>query len=83
MAPFPLPIKYLDLTMALISPSLLSQLLKLCPNIEKLSLEHCNVPKEVTESMRVFQSSVDTLNLSMCYDLEAEGLAELLRGCEK
>lgn len=81
LLPNTLPVKYLDLTMSIISPPALSSLLHICRNLEKLSLEHVTLSGEVVEALRGSAQSLQTLNLCMCYGLEAEAFADFLRLC--
>ena len=74
---------YLDLSMAVVSSDTLTQLLSLCSSLVKLSLEHMVVPKNAIEAMHAFASTLDTLNVTMCYELDAKAFASLLKKCKK
>jgi len=69
--------------MAILPPKTLKEILSLSKNLVKLSLEHVIVPKEVVQSMTVFAHSIEVLNLSMCYELEAVSVAGFLMNCQK
>jgi len=74
---------YLDLSMCEISPTMLNKLLGACPNLHKLSMEHLELSPEVLETAAIFAHSIETLNMTMCYDVDATNLAALLKKCDK
>ncbi|ODM94041.1 S-phase kinase-associated protein 2 [Orchesella cincta] len=75
-------LRFLDLSSATISPFALSIIMKISPKLIKLSLEHLIVTKEVVQSMMGFVGSIEVLNLTMCYDVDAKTLMEFLSNCQ-
>lgn len=78
-----LQLMYLDLSMSVVSPDTLTQLLSRCSSLVKLSLEHLIVPVKATDAMHVFASTLDTLNVTMCYDIDPLSFASFLKKCKK
>ncbi|CAL8139848.1 unnamed protein product [Orchesella dallaii] len=74
-------LRFLDLSSATISPLALSIIMSISPKLIKLSLEHLTVTKKVVESMMVFVGTIEVLNLTMCYDVDAKALMEFFSKC--
>uniref|UniRef100_A0A1B6J468 F-box domain-containing protein n=1 Tax=Homalodisca liturata TaxID=320908 RepID=A0A1B6J468_9HEMI len=73
-------VQYLDLSMALISPKDLAELLGKCRDLKKLSLEHCITDTNVCLSIAA-NTELEVLNMSQCYQLDVAGLEEILVNC--
>ncbi|MCL4127097.1 UNVERIFIED_CONTAM: hypothetical protein GTU68_007949 [Idotea baltica] len=72
----------LDLSMAAIQPEALSEILSVCNQLKRISLEHCTVTDECLNYLSR-NPLLTTLNLSMCYGLSGEGLLPILTQCTK
>ncbi|XP_050726078.1 S-phase kinase-associated protein 2-like [Eriocheir sinensis] len=75
-------LQYLDLSMAAIQPQALEELLSVCWDLKKLSLEHCTLTQEVCQHI-ANNTSLETLNLAMCYGLCYAFLVNILAQCKK
>lgn len=74
---------YLDLSSVQISQQTLGLVLRMSPNLVKLSLEHLTVSKTVIESMMSFAKTIEVLNLAMCYELDAKALTKFFSSCPR
>ncbi|XP_045136945.1 S-phase kinase-associated protein 2-like [Portunus trituberculatus] len=75
-------LQYLDLSMAVIQPQALEELLSVCFDLKKLSLEHCTLTQSVC-SYIAKNASLETLNLAMCYGLCHSYIVEILTQCKR
>uniref|UniRef100_A0A0P4WCE1 F-box domain-containing protein n=1 Tax=Scylla olivacea TaxID=85551 RepID=A0A0P4WCE1_SCYOL len=75
-------LQYLDLSMAVIQPQALEELLSVCFDLKKLSLEHCTLTQSVC-SYIAKNTSLETLNLAMCYGLCHSYIVEILTQCKR
>ncbi|CAG7833265.1 unnamed protein product [Allacma fusca] len=75
-------LSYLDLSMSVISTETLTELLNMCSSLVKLSLEHMMVSKAAIEAMHSFAATLDTLNITMCYDINPKIFAVFLQKCK-
>ncbi|XP_075236200.1 S-phase kinase-associated protein 2 isoform X2 [Lycorma delicatula] len=73
-------VEFLDLSMAVISSKDLALLLSKCKKIRKLSLEHCTTDEDVCRSISN-NINLETLNLSLCYELNDIGLKYIIENC--
>ncbi|KAK8744405.1 hypothetical protein OTU49_000778, partial [Cherax quadricarinatus] len=75
-------LQYLDLSMAAIEPQALEELLSVCFDLKKLSLEHCTLTQSVCSHI-ANNSNLETLNLAMCYGLCHSYLVNILNHCKR
>jgi len=68
--------------MAVISQEALTALLKRCNRLVKLSLEHLEVGQEALVALAAGHD-LETLNLTLCYDLDSSALEEVLLSNKK
>ncbi|KAK3891774.1 hypothetical protein Pcinc_004353 [Petrolisthes cinctipes] len=73
---------YLDLSMAALQPQALEELLSVCFDLKKLSLEHCTLTADVCSRIAE-NTNLETLNLAMCYGLNHSILVTILNQCKK
>ena len=75
---------YHDSLLALLdfSISALEELLSVCFDLKKLSLEHCTLTQAVC-SYIAKNTSLETLNLAMCYGLCHSYIVEILTQCKR
>lgn len=71
-------LQYLDLSMAVISPHGLAELLSKCKLLKKLSLEKCTLNEACCEAISK-NSDISVLNLTMCDGINARGIQHLLK----
>lgn len=71
-------LQYLDLSMAVISPSGLTSLLSKCRLLKKLSLEKCVLNEKCCEAISR-NSDISILNLAICEGIDVKGVEHLLR----
>ncbi|XP_013774923.1 S-phase kinase-associated protein 2-like [Limulus polyphemus] len=75
-------LQYLDLSMVTISLEGLNEILSVCQQLRKLSLEHCRVNSDICCHIGL-NTNLETLNMAMCEGLNAEGLQSILCGCRR
>ncbi|XP_076307223.1 S-phase kinase-associated protein 2-like [Tachypleus tridentatus] len=75
-------LQYLDLSMITIPLEGLNEILSVCQQLRKLSLEHCQVNSESCCHIGL-NTNLETLNMAMCEGLNAEGLQSILYGCRR
>ncbi|XP_076035199.1 S-phase kinase-associated protein 2-like [Oratosquilla oratoria] len=75
-------LQYLDLSMAAIQPEALEEMLSVCHNLKKLSLEHCSLNEHICKHI-ARNTNLDTLNLAMCYGLNHNSLLPIVSNCKK
>jgi F-box and leucine-rich repeat protein 1 (S-phase kinase-associated protein 2) len=75
-------LQYLDLSMAVITEEGLADLLNVCKNLRKLSLEHCTVSDNVCAAIGQ-NHNLDVLNMSACYGVTQSCIKNILTGCRK
>lgn len=68
--------------MAEITKKSLSDLLKKCQRLKKISLEHVPVNDEVLEALSC-SKDIEVINLAMAEGVTTEGMTHLLRNCKK
>ncbi|XP_023723002.1 S-phase kinase-associated protein 2 isoform X2 [Cryptotermes secundus] len=78
----PCKLQYLDLSMAVISVKGLADLLNVCKNLQKLSLEHCTLSDKACAAIGQ-NHNLDVLNLSACYGITQGCISNILTGCRK
>ena len=62
--------------------SALEELFSVCSELQKLSLEHCTLNENICKNISKNQN-LDTLNLTLCYNLSATALEPILENCQK
>jgi hypothetical protein len=60
----------------------LADLLNVCKNLRKLSLEHCTVNDNVCAAIGQ-NHNLDVLNMSACYGVTQSCIKNILTGCRK
>ncbi|KAG7156322.1 S-phase kinase-associated protein 2-like [Homarus americanus] len=75
-------LQHLDLSMAAIDPQALEELLSVCFDLKKLSLEHCILSQSICSHIANNQK-LETLNLAMCYGLCHAYLVNILSHCKR
>lgn len=60
----------------------LEELLSVCFDLKKLSLEHCTLTEKVCQRI-ANNANLETLNLAMCYGLCHSYLVSILTQCKK
>ncbi|XP_064112761.1 S-phase kinase-associated protein 2-like [Macrobrachium nipponense] len=75
-------LQYLDLSMAAIEIHALEELLSVCFELKKLSLEHCTVSKIICSHISN-NVKLETLNLAMVYGLSHSCLTPILTKCRR
>ncbi|XP_027234734.1 S-phase kinase-associated protein 2 isoform X2 [Penaeus vannamei] len=75
-------LQYLDLSMAAIEPPALEELLSVCFDLKKLSLEHCTLNQTICTHI-ANNHNLDTLNMAMCYGLNHSCIVNILTNCKK
>ncbi|XP_074109741.1 S-phase kinase-associated protein 2 isoform X1 [Cotesia typhae] len=71
-------LQYLDLSMAVISPDGLTDLIDKCLLLKKLSLEKCTLNEASCEAISK-NYDINTLNLTMCEGINTEGVKHLIK----
>ncbi|KAK0167573.1 hypothetical protein PV327_004952 [Microctonus hyperodae] len=71
-------LQYLDLSMAVISPSGLTSLLSKCRLLKKLSLEKCVLNEKCCEAISQ-NSGLSVLNLAICEGIDIKGVEHLMK----
>ncbi|XP_011495682.1 PREDICTED: S-phase kinase-associated protein 2 isoform X2 [Ceratosolen solmsi marchali] len=71
-------LQYLDLSMAVVSPNDLSDLLSKCKYLKKLSLEKCTLNKSSCEAISNNQD-LEVLNLTMCERMNIDCIKDLMK----
>ncbi|XP_070564199.1 S-phase kinase-associated protein 2-like [Ptychodera flava] len=75
-------VQYLDMSHCHVAPDTVADLLSKCYQLEKLSLEFCELNLRVFESL-CRASQLDTVNLCMCKGLPEYGVGHFLARCQK
>ncbi|XP_045615439.1 S-phase kinase-associated protein 2 isoform X2 [Procambarus clarkii] len=75
-------LQYLDLSMAAIEPQALEELLSVCFDLKKLSLEHCTITRSICSHI-ANNPNLETLNLAMCYGLCHSYVLNILNHCKR
>ncbi|KAJ1522141.1 hypothetical protein ONE63_002452 [Megalurothrips usitatus] len=75
-------LNFLDLSLACISEQGLLSLMKKTKYLIKLSLEHCVLNDEICEAISQ-NSQLEVLNLTMVYNLTANGLRAIISKCRR
>ncbi|XP_029169727.1 S-phase kinase-associated protein 2 [Nylanderia fulva] len=70
-------LQYLDLSMAVISPTSLAALLSKCKYLKKLSLEKCTLNRDCCKAISQ-NTELEVLNLTMCKNMNAECITDLM-----
>ncbi|KAL8623794.1 hypothetical protein ACOMHN_054100 [Nucella lapillus] len=73
-------LQYLDLSMAVVSDALLTDILAQCRQLKKVSLETVTVSDTVLHMLSE-STQLDTLNLAMCRGITSSGLMPLFAHC--
>lgn len=73
---------YLDLSMAEITKQTLTELLRKCQRLKKISLEHVPVDDGVLEALSG-NKDIEVINLAMAEGITTEGMTFLLSNCKK
>ncbi|XP_037773107.1 S-phase kinase-associated protein 2-like [Penaeus monodon] len=68
--------------MAAIEPPALEELLSVCFDLKKLSLEHCTINQTICSHI-ANNPNLDTLNMAMCYGLKHSSILYILTNCKK
>ncbi|XP_050453026.1 S-phase kinase-associated protein 2 isoform X1 [Cataglyphis hispanica] len=71
-------LQYLDLSMAVISPTGLAALLSKCKYLKKLSLENCIVNRDCCKAISQ-NIELEVLNLTMCKNMNIECIMDLMK----
>lgn len=75
-------LQFLDLSMTAIQPQALEEMLGVCSELRKLSLEHCTMTPAIC-NLIAQNTHLDTLNLAMCYGLNHTSINAILQGCTR
>ena len=75
-------VQYLDLSMAVISPHGLEELLASCQLLRKLSLENCQINDSICRHIGQ-NKNLEVLNLSMCDGLTENGLVPICNNLQR
>ncbi|PSN55093.1 hypothetical protein C0J52_01896 [Blattella germanica] len=75
-------LQYLDLSMAVISEEGLVNILNVCRNLRKLSLEHSTINEDICKAIGL-NWNLDVLNMSACYGVTTHCVRSILHGCKK
>lgn len=70
-------LQYLDLSMAVISPTSLAALLSKCKYLKKLSLEKCRVNRDCCKAISQ-NTELEVLNLTMCKNMNVGCIKDLM-----
>jgi len=71
-------LQYLDLSMALISPTGLAMLLSKCKYLKKLSLEKCILNRDCCKAISE-NTELKVLNLTMCENIDIQCINDLMK----
>ncbi|XP_020285054.1 S-phase kinase-associated protein 2 isoform X2 [Pseudomyrmex gracilis] len=71
-------LQYLDLSMAVISPTGLATLLSKCKYLKKLSLEKCVLNRDCCRAISQ-NTELEVLNLTMCENMDSDCIADLMK----
>ncbi|KAG1650992.1 S-phase kinase-associated protein 2 [Nymphon striatum] len=75
-------LKYLDLSMAAISTEGLNQILSICGQLRKISLEKCDLD-DTSCFFLSNNSHLHTLNMALCRGLSHQGMKQITTGCSR
>lgn len=75
-------LQYLDLSMTNVACGLVENMFRFCPSLRKVSLEFLTVSTELLENLGLNSPYLDTLNLSMCSGVTADGICTIFDCCK-
>ncbi|XP_076355094.1 S-phase kinase-associated protein 2-like isoform X1 [Tachypleus tridentatus] len=75
-------LQYLDLSMVTVPVEGLNEILLVCKQLRKLSLEHCQVNSDTFCHIGV-NTNLEVLNMAMCKGVTSEGLQAIIFGCRR
>ncbi|XP_005098955.1 S-phase kinase-associated protein 2 isoform X2 [Aplysia californica] len=74
-------VQMLDLSMANVETNLVENLLRFCPRLNRISLEHIPISEALLMNLGQNSPHLQSLNLAMCTGTTGDGLKAIFTGC--